>query len=73
MQELYLSSIFTTYRVAFVKLDKTVNPVKKISYDIIFSHQILMNIFNIIDCNKIIINTKIINITSKSSPFHIIY
>ena len=28
-----------------------------------------MNIFNIINCNSIIINTKIINITIKSSVF----
>ena len=30
-----------------------------------FFHQIIMNIFNIISCNSIIICTKIINITSK--------
>ena len=69
MQELYLSSIFTTYRVVFVKLDKIVSPVKNILYNIIFLHQILMNIFNIIDYNRIIIYTKIINITSKSIFF----
>ena len=32
-----------------------------------------MNIFNIITCNSLIIYTKIINITSKSSSFDIIY
>ena len=32
-----------------------------------------MNIFNIITCNGLIIYTKIINITSKSSSFDIIY
>ena len=69
MEELYLSSIFTTYLVVFVKLDKTVSPVKKILYNIIFLHQILMNIVNIIDYNRIIIYTKIINITSRSIFF----
>ena len=38
-------------------------------YHIIFFHQIIMNIFNIINCNSIIIWTKIINITSKPCFF----
>ena len=38
-------------------------------YHIIFFHQIIMNIFNIINCNSIVICTKIINITSKSCFF----
>ena len=38
-------------------------------YHIIFFHQISMNIFNIINCNSIIICTKIINITSKPCFF----
>ena len=49
MQEMYLSSIFTTSWVMFVKLDKTVNSVKNILCNIIFLHQILMNIFNMIN------------------------
>ena len=39
------------------------------SYHIIFFHQIIMNIFNIIKCNSIITYTEIINITSKPSFF----
>ena len=61
---------------AFVKFDKIVNPKKKtflislkylhLHYIILF-HQIIMNVFNIINCNNIIIiNTKIINIASES-------
>ena len=64
----------------FVKLDKTVNPAKNtfliktnILYYIILFHQIIVNIFNVINWNRIIINTKIINITSKSCSVHIIY
>ena len=38
-------------------------------YHIIFFHQIIMNIFNIINCNSIIICAKIINITSKPCFF----
>ena len=38
----------------------------------IFFYQLFMNFHYIINCNSIIINTKIINITIKSSFFHII-
>ena len=54
--------------LCLLNLIKPLTPLKKL-YDIIFLHQILMNIFNIIHCNRIIINTKIINITSKSNFF----
>ena len=58
--------------LCLLNVRKPLTPLKTL-YDIIFLHQILVNIFNIIHCNRIIINTKIINITSKSSFFHIIY
>ena len=37
-----------------------------------FFHQININIFNIINCNSIIIYTKIVNITSKTWFFFIL-
>ena len=56
-----------------VKANKIANPVKKyllinpiipFYYTIsFFFHQIIVNVYNIINCNSIIINTKIINIT----------
>ena len=69
--------------VVLTKLDKNANPVKNIVlinsisllyvlFYIIFLHQTFMNIFNMINCNSIIINTKITSITSKPIFFHII-
>ena len=59
-----------------VKLDRIVNSIKNtflmnrnILYYIIFLHQIRMNILNIINISRIIINTKIIHISIKPCFF----
>ena len=64
--------------IVFMKLDRIVNPVKDTFFNkskyfhlyyINFLHQIFMNVFNIINISKIIINTKIIDISIKPSFF----
>ena len=52
-----------------VKVDKNANPVKKhfnkpkhLLHYVIFFHQIIVNVKDAINCNTIIIDTKIINI-----------
>ena len=60
-------------RVVLTKLDKN-NESKHFIYiytlyNVILLHQILMNMFNIINCNSIIIYTKIIGISIKPCFF----
>ena len=64
-----------------VKVDKNANPVRKhflinlsiLVHYVIFIHQIIVNVYNTINCNSMIVNTKIINITIKYSLFFFSY
>ena len=67
-------------KLAFVKLDKIVNPMKHtfnkskhlhLQY-VIFLHEILINVFNIANISSIIIYTETIDISIKPCFFHII-
>ena len=61
--------------IVLTKLDRNNEPMKKllinlnILYYIIFLHQIIVNVFNIINISRMKINTKIIDISIKSIFF----
>ena len=63
-----------------VKVDKNANPIKRLLYTLFNKLNIFItlchffvNVQYVINFNSIIMNTKIISITIKSSSFHIIY
>ena len=71
----------TFKELGFVKFDRVVNTTKNtflknpnnlILHYIILFHQIFVDVFNIINCNSNIINTKIIDITIKLYFFFIL-